>query len=154
MSSIIEQGLGVGDVISLLWFKRSLPRYCTKFIEVSWFLSLLLNPLYLSIQCSHLIHIYYCVVRLTLVSTTFELDMHYAVCWSWSMHLRGSQHHCNSKSRQRPCLKSCLRSVNISSTPQTHQFVLTVQQSLRLLKLCTKFINHWSSVWWSHWWRC
>ncbi|XP_030539955.1 ATP-citrate synthase beta chain protein 2 [Rhodamnia argentea] len=34
MSSIVEQGLGVGDVISLLWFKRSLPRYCTKFIEI------------------------------------------------------------------------------------------------------------------------
>ncbi|AAG50997.1 putative ATP citrate synthase [Arabidopsis thaliana] len=34
MSSIIEQGYGVGDVISLLWFKRSLPRYCTKFIEI------------------------------------------------------------------------------------------------------------------------
>ncbi|MCH96074.1 ATP-citrate synthase beta chain protein 1-like, partial [Trifolium medium] len=33
MSSIIEKGLGVGDVISLLWFKRSLPRYCTQFIE-------------------------------------------------------------------------------------------------------------------------
>ena len=39
MSSIIEQGLVVGDVISLLWFKRSLPRYCTKFIEVSAFSS-------------------------------------------------------------------------------------------------------------------
>jgi len=34
MSSIIEKGFGVGDVISLLWFKRSLPQYCTKFIEV------------------------------------------------------------------------------------------------------------------------
>ncbi|WRX09324.1 Citrate synthase - like 2 [Theobroma cacao] len=34
MSSIIEQGLGVGDVISLLWFKRSLPHYCTRFIEI------------------------------------------------------------------------------------------------------------------------
>lgn len=34
MSSIIEQGYGVGDVISLLWFKRSLPRYCTQFIEI------------------------------------------------------------------------------------------------------------------------
>ncbi|CAL5402384.1 unnamed protein product [Camellia sinensis] len=34
MSSIVEQGYGVGDVISLLWFKRSLPRYCTRFIEV------------------------------------------------------------------------------------------------------------------------
>ncbi|KAL0006265.1 hypothetical protein SO802_013826 [Lithocarpus litseifolius] len=34
MSSIVEQGYGVGDVISLLWFKRSLPRYCTKFIEI------------------------------------------------------------------------------------------------------------------------
>lgn len=34
MSSIVEQGYGVGDVISLLWFKRSLPRYCTQFIEV------------------------------------------------------------------------------------------------------------------------
>eukprot|EP00850_Spirogloea_muscicola_P010535 SM000062S19921 [mRNA] locus=s62:372932:375051:- [translate_table: standard] len=35
MSTIIEQEYGVGDVISLLWFKRSLPRYCTKFIEAS-----------------------------------------------------------------------------------------------------------------------
>ncbi|KAL1334935.1 hypothetical protein AAHE18_11G213100 [Arachis hypogaea] len=34
MSSIIEQGFGVGDVICLLWFKRSLPRYCTQFIEI------------------------------------------------------------------------------------------------------------------------
>jgi len=34
MSTIIENGYGVGDVISLLWFKRSLPRYCTQFIEV------------------------------------------------------------------------------------------------------------------------
>ncbi|KAE8725852.1 ATP-citrate synthase beta chain protein 1 [Hibiscus syriacus] len=32
MSSIVEQGFG--DVISLLWFKRSLLRYCTKFIEI------------------------------------------------------------------------------------------------------------------------
>lgn len=34
MSTIVEKGYGVGDVISLLWFKRSLPRYCTKFIEI------------------------------------------------------------------------------------------------------------------------
>ncbi|KAM0948457.1 putative ATP citrate synthase [Dioscorea sansibarensis] len=34
MSTIVERGYGVGDVISLLWFKRSLPRYCTKFIEI------------------------------------------------------------------------------------------------------------------------
>lgn len=38
MSSIVEEGLGVGDVISLLWFKRSLPRYCTRFIEVISFI--------------------------------------------------------------------------------------------------------------------
>jgi hypothetical protein len=35
MSTIIEKEYGVGDVISLLWFKRSLPHYCTKFIEVT-----------------------------------------------------------------------------------------------------------------------
>lgn len=34
MSTIVEKGFGVGDVISLLWFKRSLPAYCTRFIEV------------------------------------------------------------------------------------------------------------------------
>ncbi|CAK9207636.1 unnamed protein product [Sphagnum troendelagicum] len=34
MSTIIDKDYGVGDVISLLWFKRSLPRYCTKFIEM------------------------------------------------------------------------------------------------------------------------
>ncbi|XP_057471693.1 ATP-citrate synthase beta chain protein 2-like isoform X3 [Actinidia eriantha] len=32
MSSIVKLGYGVGDVISLLWFKHSLC-YCTKFIE-------------------------------------------------------------------------------------------------------------------------
>ncbi|CAJ1963174.1 unnamed protein product [Sphenostylis stenocarpa] len=34
MSSIVEKGYGVGGVISLLWFKRSLPLYCTQFIEM------------------------------------------------------------------------------------------------------------------------
>eukprot|EP00270_Netrium_digitus_P002348 TRINITY_DN12682_c0_g1_i1.p1 TRINITY_DN12682_c0_g1~~TRINITY_DN12682_c0_g1_i1.p1 ORF type:complete len:609 (-),score=165.79 TRINITY_DN12682_c0_g1_i1:224-2050(-) len=34
ISTIIERDYGVGDVISLLWFKRSLPSYCTKFIEM------------------------------------------------------------------------------------------------------------------------
>ncbi|MFS8009993.1 putative ATP citrate synthase [Helianthus anomalus] len=34
MSMIVEKGMGVRDVISLLWFKRSLPRYCTQFIQV------------------------------------------------------------------------------------------------------------------------
>nr|CAD1833215.1 unnamed protein product [Ananas comosus var. bracteatus] len=34
MSTIVEEGYGVGDVLSLLWFKRSLPRYCTQFIEI------------------------------------------------------------------------------------------------------------------------
>ncbi|QCD77475.1 ATP citrate [Vigna unguiculata] len=34
MSTIIEKGYGVGGVISLLWFKRSLPHYCTQFIEM------------------------------------------------------------------------------------------------------------------------
>ncbi|KAL8130233.1 hypothetical protein V2J09_019388 [Rumex salicifolius] len=34
MSSIVEKGYGVGDVISLLWFKRSLPHYCAQFIEM------------------------------------------------------------------------------------------------------------------------
>lgn len=34
MSTIIERDYGVGDVISLLWFRRSLPSYCTKFIEM------------------------------------------------------------------------------------------------------------------------
>ncbi|XP_058227164.1 ATP-citrate synthase beta chain protein 1-like isoform X2 [Rhododendron vialii] len=34
MSSIVEQWYGVGDVIFLLWFKRSLPYYYTKFIEI------------------------------------------------------------------------------------------------------------------------
>eukprot|EP01018_Ginkgo_biloba_P027567 Gb_16144 [translate_table: standard] len=34
ISTIVEQGFGIGDVISLLWFKRGLPSYCTKFIEM------------------------------------------------------------------------------------------------------------------------
>ncbi|XP_059317848.1 ATP-citrate synthase beta chain protein 2-like isoform X3 [Lycium ferocissimum] len=34
MSTLVEEGYGVADVISLLWFKRSLPRYCTRFIDI------------------------------------------------------------------------------------------------------------------------
>lgn len=34
MSELIEKDYSVGDVISLLWFKRKLPKYATKFIEM------------------------------------------------------------------------------------------------------------------------
>ena len=34
MSELIEGDYGIGDVISLLWFKRKLPKYATKFIEM------------------------------------------------------------------------------------------------------------------------
>jgi len=34
MSELIEKDYSVGDVISLLWFKRKLPKHATKFIEM------------------------------------------------------------------------------------------------------------------------
>ena len=34
MSTLIGGDYGVGDVISLLWFKRSLPKYATRFIDM------------------------------------------------------------------------------------------------------------------------
>lgn len=34
MSEMIEKDYSIGDVISLLWFKRKLPKYATKFIEM------------------------------------------------------------------------------------------------------------------------
>lgn len=34
MSELIEGDYGVGDVIALLWFKRKLPKYATKFMEM------------------------------------------------------------------------------------------------------------------------
>jgi ATP citrate (pro-S)-lyase len=34
MAELIESDYGVGDVIALLWFKRKLPKYATKFIEM------------------------------------------------------------------------------------------------------------------------
>ena len=34
MSTLIEGTNGVADVISLLWFKRALPKYATRFIEM------------------------------------------------------------------------------------------------------------------------
>jgi len=34
ISEIISRGLGIGDVLGLLWFKRALPRYATKFFEM------------------------------------------------------------------------------------------------------------------------
>lgn len=34
ISNVLEEDLGVGGVVSLLWFKRRLPHYATKFIEM------------------------------------------------------------------------------------------------------------------------
>jgi ATP citrate (pro-S)-lyase len=34
MSTLISGDYGVGDVISLLWFKRALPKYATRFIDM------------------------------------------------------------------------------------------------------------------------
>lgn len=34
MSELIEEGATVGDVISLIWFKRRMPQYATRFIEM------------------------------------------------------------------------------------------------------------------------
>ena len=34
ITNVIEQDIGLGGVISLLWFKRSLPKYACKFIEL------------------------------------------------------------------------------------------------------------------------
>jgi hypothetical protein len=45
ISEIISKGMGIGDVLGLLWFKRVLPRYATKFFEVLFFSPpLLLSP--------------------------------------------------------------------------------------------------------------
>lgn len=34
MSTLMTGDYNVGDVISLLWFKRQLPKYATRFIEM------------------------------------------------------------------------------------------------------------------------
>jgi ATP citrate (pro-S)-lyase len=39
ISQVFEEDLGVGGVISLLWFKRRLPKYATKYSEVRCFKS-------------------------------------------------------------------------------------------------------------------
>lgn len=39
VSEIIEEDMNIGDVISLLWFKRKLPRYASRFIEMCMILT-------------------------------------------------------------------------------------------------------------------
>ncbi|CAO1627408.1 unnamed protein product [Parajaminaea phylloscopi] len=39
ISEVFESQMGIGGVISLLWFKRRLPTYCTKFIEMALMLT-------------------------------------------------------------------------------------------------------------------
>lgn len=39
ISEVFKSEMGVGGVISLLWFKRRLPSYCTKFIEMALMLT-------------------------------------------------------------------------------------------------------------------
>merc|ERR1711981_1357198 len=35
LGEVLEQGLGIGGVVSLLWFRRQLPDYCLRFIELA-----------------------------------------------------------------------------------------------------------------------
>ncbi|PWN49328.1 putative ATP citrate lyase subunit 1 [Violaceomyces palustris] len=39
ISEVFESEMGIGGVISLLWFKRTLPSFCTKFIEMALMLT-------------------------------------------------------------------------------------------------------------------
>lgn len=39
ISEVFASNMGIGGVISLLWFKRRLPEYCTKFIEMALMLT-------------------------------------------------------------------------------------------------------------------
>ncbi len=39
ISKIVEEGMGIGDVIGLLWFKKKLPQYASKFIELCLIIS-------------------------------------------------------------------------------------------------------------------
>jgi ATP citrate (pro-S)-lyase len=34
ISEVFKEEIGIGGVVSLLWFKRRLPAYATKFIEM------------------------------------------------------------------------------------------------------------------------
>jgi ATP citrate (pro-S)-lyase len=34
ISEVFKEDIGIGGVVSLLWFKRRLPTYATKFIEM------------------------------------------------------------------------------------------------------------------------
>jgi len=35
LGEVLEQGLGIGGVVSLLWFRRQLPDHCLRFIELA-----------------------------------------------------------------------------------------------------------------------
>ena len=35
LGEVLEQGLGIGGVVSLLWFRRQLPDQCLRFIELA-----------------------------------------------------------------------------------------------------------------------
>lgn len=39
ISKVVEEGMGIGDVIGLLWFKKRLPQYASKFIELCLIIS-------------------------------------------------------------------------------------------------------------------
>ena len=34
ISKVVQEGMGIGGAISLLWFRRRLPDYCLKFLEI------------------------------------------------------------------------------------------------------------------------
>merc|ERR1711982_9247 len=34
ISKVVQEGMGVGGAISLLWFRRKLPDYCLRFLEM------------------------------------------------------------------------------------------------------------------------
>lgn len=88
MSILVEQGYGVGDVVSLLWFKRSLPHYCSRFIEVIHNLSihLVVNLLnFRDLSISSAIVIVFLKLDLVVCGWLDLTDLHHDVCWSWSL---------------------------------------------------------------------
>ena len=138
MSTIVEKGFGVGDVISLLWFKRSLPRYCTQFIEVDAFdFSFTVNKKKYWAGLSNLL----------------SSDIHNAMRWSWSLRFWRPQYNCDCTCWKGPGFQPCSRFAVTFHDGSSYNLNLRGLKSFKYFS-CERTAHDWPTIWRGNWWCC
>ena len=127
---------GVGDVISLLWFKRSLPKYATRFIDMC--VMLLRGPWALRIRwLPYIAHtnaaVFFGAASLHMIACSLLPPQPNAGSLPTSFSLHAGAHNCIVTSRAGKDLVSCLVSGLLTIGPR---FGGAIDDAARYFQVC------------------